>query len=276
MAMKQPPSNEIDQRLALACALADAARTITLDAYKRGPIAENKEDGNMFDPVTATDLEVEKAMRARIETTFPGDGIVGEEFGDKPTDNGWHWCIDPIDGTRAFVAGVPVWSSLIGLFYYDTPLVGVIDHPVLDERFIGANGKAWKETRDGRAQLRTRKCARINDVILACTEPMAMFSQGQCAAYEMIRRTARFSRLGLDAYGYALTASGRVDLVLEAQLKPYDIAALIPIIEGAGGKITDWHGGPAHLIGMEGGAVACAGDPALLEQVYPYLKRAMD
>ena len=276
MVMKNPSSQDIEARLAGAQAVADLTAKLTLDAFRNHPVAENKGDASMFDPVTATDRDAEQLIRDYIQTNFAEDGIVGEEYAETPGKNDWKWCVDPIDGTRAFVAGIPVWSTLIGISFQDRPVIGLIDHPALAERFVGAEGKSWRQTKDGSTSLKTRKCARINDAILSCTEPMAMFTQGQRAAYEMIRRTARFSRLGLDAYGYALTASGRIDIVIEAQLKPYDIAALIPIIEGAGGKITDWHGGPAHKIGMDGGAVVCAGDPELLEQVYPYLKRAMD
>jgi len=274
--MKKPSSEKIEARLVGAQAAADLAAKLTLDAFKNSPVAENKSDGSIFDPVTETDRGAEQIIRDYLKTNFADDGIVGEEFADTVGNNEWSWCIDPIDGTRAFVAGVPVWSTLIGIFHNGEPIIGLIDHPALGERYLGANGKAWKQTGRGIEPLKTRPCARINDAILSCTEPLAMFSQGQRASYEMIRRTARFSRLGLDAYSYALTASGRIDLVIEAQLKPYDIAALIPVIEGAGGKITDWHGGPAHKIGKDGGAVICGGDPNLLDQVYPYLARAMD
>jgi len=273
--MKLKPES-IDARLQLAVQMADAARSATLDAFHNNPVAENKASGSAFDPVTATDLKAEKIIRQHIQAECPVDGIVGEEFDELPTQNGWRWCVDPIDGTRAFMTGIPVWSTLIGLFYDDEPVIGLIDLPAMDKRFIGAHGKAWEVSGGDRTRLKTRKCARINDAILSCTEPMAMFTPGQKAAYEMIRRTTLFTRLGLDAFSYALTASGRIDLVIEAQLKPYDIAALIPIVEGAGGKITDWHGGRADKIGMEGGAAVCVGDPDLLEQIYPYLKRAMD
>lgn len=274
--MNQPSPTDIEARLEGAKKAADLAAKLTLDAFKNNPVAENKSDGSIFDPVTATDRDAEQLIRDYIQKTFPDDGIVGEEFSETLGQNSWKWCVDPIDGTRAFVAGVPVWSTLIGISFNDKPLIGLIDHPALAERYMGANGKAWKQSANGTQTLKTRPCARINDAILSCTEPLAMFDQGQLASYEMIRSTARFSRLGLDAYGYALTASGLIDLVIEAQLKPYDIAALIPIIEGAGGKITDWHGGPVHKIGMEGGAVVCGGDPELLDQVYPVLQRAMD
>lgn len=270
--MTHPSQNDLELRLALACEIAQAARAITLPAFRTDIHAENKAGGNEFDPVTEADIAAEKCLRAGIETNFPNDGIVGEEMADKSSDTAWSWCLDPIDGTRGFVAGVPVWSTLIAVCYQGKPVIGIIDMPALDERYIGAFGKAWKETPEGKTDLKTRQCSRINDIILGCTEPMAMFSLGQKAAYEMIRRTARFSRLGLDAYGYALVASGRMDMILEASMKPFDILALIPVVEGAGGKITNWNGGTD----FEDGTVACAGDPKLLDQVYPYLKRVLD
>ncbi|MEE9271829.1 MAG: inositol monophosphatase family protein [Robiginitomaculum sp.] len=263
---------QIDKRLALAISIADSAHEISLPAFHQGVVSKNKENGGFYDPVTKADTDTELHLRKRISAAFPDDGISGEEFPDKPCENEWSWCLDPIDGTRAFVAGVPVWSTLISACYNEKPVIGIIDHPALNDRFIGAHGKAWRITARGETRLKTNKCARLNDAVLSCTEPLAMFSSGQRGAYEMIRRTVRFSRLGLDAYGYALTAAGRIDLVIEARLNPFDVMALIPIIEGAGGAITDWHGGPAS----KGGAIVCGGDPNLLPQVYPYLQRALD
>lgn len=273
-------SAELQKRLKLAVKIADQARDLSLPAFYADVQADNKNAQNStaleFDPVTKTDIATEKLLRAGIEATFPSDGIEGEEFKSKAADNDWTWCLDPIDGTRAFVAGVPVWSTLIAASYQNKPLIGIIDLPALDERYMGcldgSGTQAWKIIKGKKFPLKTRTCDRLNDVVLGCTEPMAMFSQGQKAAYEMIRRTAKFSRLGLDAYGYALVATGKMDMIIEASMKPYDILALIPVVEGAGGKITNWHGGND----FESGKVVCAGDPELLEKAYPYLKRAMD
>ncbi|MBL4869985.1 MAG: histidinol-phosphatase [Robiginitomaculum sp.] len=270
----------LQDRLALACKIADKARTISLPAFHTDIVSENKNADKAgaleFDPVTKADIATEKSLRDGIEKTFPNDNIEGEEFPPKHTKSNWSWCLDPIDGTRAFVAGVPVWSTLIAVSYKDRPLIGIIDLPALDERYIGcldgSKQQAWKIVKGNTSPLRTAPCHDLNDVILGCTEPMAMFSQGQKAAYEMIRRTARFTRLGLDAYGYALVASGKMDMIIEASMKPYDILALIPVVEGAGGKITNWHGGT----NFESGAVVCTGDPDLITKTYPYLKRAMN
>lgn len=269
--MTKPDQDDLDQRLALASAIADTARAITLPAFRTDVQAKNKAGSADFDPVTKADVAAEKSLRAGIARALPQDGVTGEEMPDKTPENDWSWCLDPIDGTRGFVAGVPVWSTLIAVCYKGKPVIGIIDLPALNERYIGMNGKAWKETPEGKTRLHTRKCPHIKDAIIGCTDPMTMFSMGQKAAFEMIRRTARFSRLGLDAYGYALVASGRMDIILEASMQPYDILALIPVVEGAGGKITGWHG----EAGFEDGAVACTGDPELLNEIYPYLKRAL-
>lgn len=267
-----PKQSDIDARLNAALHMADQVRAITMPAFVRGLSADNKNQTGVFDPVTKADKDAELRLRELIETSFPGDSIVGEEYPNKFGDNDWSWCLDPIDGTRAFVAGVPVWGTLIAINFRGEPIIGIIDHPALNERYIGAPDKAWREDATGTTNLKTQRCARIKDAVLSCTEPMAMFSRGQLAAYEMIRRTARFTRLGLDAYAFALTAAGRIDLVIEAGLAPYDIQSHIPVIKGAGGAVTTWHGGDAK----DGGAIVCAGDPHLLEQVYPYLQRAMD
>ncbi len=271
-----PNQADIDARLNAACNMADQARALTQPAFVRGLRAANKNKTGVFDPVTKADKDAEKLLRKLIEASFPGDSIVGEEYPDKFGDNDWSWCLDPIDGTRAFVAGVPVWGTLIAVSFRGEPVIGIIDHPALAERYIGVLSRkgdtAWREDASGTTVLKTQVCAKLNDAVLSCTEPMAMLSRGQLAAYEMIRRTARFTRLGLDAYGYALTAAGRIDLVIEAGLAPYDIRSHIPIIKAAGGAVTTWQGGNAK----NGGAIVCAGDPRLLDQVYPYLQRVMD
>ena len=267
-----PSQSKIEIRLRSACNMADQARALTQPAFVRGLRADNKNKTGVFDPVTKADKDTELLLRGLIEKNFPGDSIVGEEYPNKIGDNDWSWCLDPIDGTRAFVAGVPVWGTLIAVSFRGEPIIGIIDHPALNERYIGAPGRAWREDASGTAPLKTQTCAKLNDAVLSCTEPMAMLSSGQLAAYEMIRSTTRFTRLGLDAYAYALTAAGRIDLIIEAGLEPYDIQSHIPIIKGAGGAVTTWHGGNAK----DGGAIVCVGDPRLLDQVYPYLQRAMD
>ena len=251
--------------------LRDSARRITLPLFSDGMIVENKADHG-YDPVTQADKDAEARLRELILDAFPDDSIHGEEFPDIIGPNEWMWTLDPIDGTRGFVAGVPVWSTLIAISHKNEPIAGLIDLPALDTAFWGEPGRAWREDRQGRKDITSRACARINDAILGCTEPLSMLNSGELAAYNVIRQTARFSRLGLDAFSYGLVASGRMDIVIESQLKPCDTRALIPIITGAGGAITDWHGGSCK----DGGRVVAVGDKALLPELYTYLGRAMD
>jgi myo-inositol-1(or 4)-monophosphatase len=184
--------------------------------------------------------------------------------------------LDPIDGTRGFIAGVPVWSTLIALSYDGQPVLGLIDIAAQDKLYFGQvtpdTRRAWLQEGETITALSTRKVATLKEAILGCTEPLAMFKPGERAAYEMIRSGVRFSRLGLDAYGYGLVAEGRMDIIIEALLKPCDVRALMPVIEGAGGKITGWH----CQSPVDGGRVVCTGDAALLPELYTYLGRALD
>ncbi len=265
--MKTENNKGIAKRLALTRMLAREARRLTLPAYVQGAASANKNEGGRYDPVTQVDIDTEALLRGLITDAFPDDGIEGEEFPAKSAANDWSWTLDPIDGTRAFIAGVPVWSTLIAVSYKGAAVIGLIDLPVLDETYMGANGKAWKQTPSGTTILKTSTCANLSNAILSCTSPFSMFTPAQFKVYQVINSQIRFSRLGLDAYGYALIANGRIDLVLEANIKPYDIRAVIPIIAGAGGIIQTWDGRSANA----GGAIMCAGDPDLLKAVYPYL-----
>ena len=273
-----PPANVGEGRLALLFELRAAARAITLPLFENGAerSTENKAGGTGYDPVTAADTEGERALREIITQRFPGDSIEGEEFDDIAGTSDWLWTLDPIDGTRGFVAGVPVWSTLIAVSFKGEPVIGLIDHPALGQSYFGvvkiAESIAWRELDDGSCvQISTKPCAAISDAILGCTEPLSMLGHGELAAYNIIRRGAKFSRLGLDAYGYAMVASGRMDMIIEAGLKPCDVRALMPVIEGAGGRLTNWHGGTA----VDGGRAVAVGDTALLPELYTYLGRAM-
>ena len=269
---------EIGRRLELFQLLSRSARDITLPLFKAPRDIVNKASGSDYDPVTKADIDAEDVLRQQILIAFPDDGIEGEEFPNHTGKNQFIWTLDPIDGTRAFVAGVPMWTTLIALSYENMPVLGMIDVPAMDQCYMsqtyGKTKSAWIEPADNRDKnkLNTRTCPTLIEAVLGCTEPLAMFKPGEFAAYNMIRRGTRFSRLGLDAYGYAMVASGRMDIIIEAGLKPCDVRALIPIIEGAGGKLTNWHGGSA----VNGGQVVAVGDEALLPELYIYLGRAMD
>jgi len=263
-------SNDILERLTVMKDLQSCARKISLPLFEAGTTPENKAKTG-YDPVTQADTDAEKALREIIAREFPNDAIVGEEFEDIEGTSDWTWTLDPIDGTRAFVAGVPVWSTLIAVSYLGRPILGLIDLPALDISYWGEPGHAWKESSTGKTDISTKSCAAINEAVIGCTEPMAMLNAGEFAAYKIVRAAARFARLGLDALGYGLVAEGRMDIIIESSLKPCDVRALIPIVEGAGGKITNWHGGSAH----DGGQVVAVGDPDLLPELYTYLGRAM-
>ena len=270
-------SAEVDKRLGHLPALCAIARDITLPLFAKPSGIENKASGQDYDPVTHADLEAEDARRASLRDTFPNDSIEGEEREDYKGTNGFSWTLDPIDGTRAFIAGVPVWSTLIALSYNGDPVLGIIDLPAMDTRYIGrtdaAEHRAWVERNVvPNDRLQTQPCAEIRDGILGCTAPFGMFRPGELAAFKIIGAGTKFMRLGLDALGYGLLAEGRMDIIVEAGMKPCDVRALIPIVEGAGGRLTNWEGGSA----ADGGRVVAVGDPSLLPELYTYLGRALD
>lgn len=271
-----PPEDALNARLSSFEHLKTAARAITVPLFSNGMQVQNKAGGTDFDPVTNADIDGERALRAVISDMFAGDSIEGEELPDITGRNDWLWTLDPIDGTRAFVAGVPVWSTLIALSYKNEPVIGMIDHPAMGVSFMGVTTddrtESYRIDDDGtRTDLSTRARDRLLDCTLGCTEPLAMFGPGELAAYNIIRRGCAFSRLGLDAFGHALVASGRMDIIIEALMKPCDVRALMPVVQGAGGRITNWHGGSA----VNGGRIVCVGDAGLLPELYTYLGRAM-
>ena len=265
---------ELDTRLALMRELSVAARAITVPLYHTGAEATDKNGADVvaMDPVTEADIEAERVMRELITARCPDDAVTGEELPDVAGISGYTWTLDPIDGTRAFVAGVPVWSTLIALSEGDHPTLGLIDHPALSRRYWGIPGRAWREDDDGtETPLSTRACPDLRRAILGCTAPFGMFTAGELAAYRMIGSGVAFQRLGLDALGHALVASGRMDVIVEAGMKPCDIAALVPVVEGAGGSVTDWEGRPATS-----GRVLTVGDRTLLPELLEYLGRALN
>lgn len=231
---------------------------------------EDKSRGGAFDPVTEADRAGEAAMRQLIKRAFPGHGIVGEEFGAERADSEYVWVLDPIDGTRAFMAGLPLWGTLIGLTRNGTPAYGLMHQPFIGERFFGDGGSAsYRGPHQGERRLRTRRCAHLGEAILATTSP-GLFSATTRPAYERVEREVRVARYGCDCYAYCMLAGGHVDLVIEDGLKAHDIVALIPIIEGAGGVVTTWAGEPA----AGGGSIVAAGDRRLHDRALALLGRA--
>lgn len=270
-------STEIGKRLDHFPVLSRIARGITLPLFADPKGVENKAQGTAYDPVTKADIDAEDALRASIRKHFPEDSIEGEERPDHIGSNAFSWTLDPIDGTRAFVAGVPVWSTLIALSHANDAVLGMIDLPALDTCYMGRTdaheSRAWvKRPNHPKDVLKTSPCPEIRDGILGCTAPFGMFRPGELAAFKIIGSGTKFMRLGLDALGYGLLAEGRMDIIVEACMKPCDVRALIPIVEGAGGRLTNWEGGSA----ADGGRVVAVGDAGLLPELYTYLGRALD
>lgn len=273
MAEQDMTKHDIEAALAFAGRLADSAQEISLRYFRTHASVENKNTDQDFDPVTDADRNAEAAMRTLIEQERPDDGILGEEYGETASRNGYQWVLDPIDGTRAFVAGLPVWTTLIALCGPDgTPLIGVIDQPALGERYSGWPGGAVLEQSDGMRQ--PIKVSDVNDLrkaTIATTDPFIMTPAEQ-GAWTHLRHTARITRYGLDAYAYARLAAGTIDLVAEGGLASYDAAALIPVVRGAGGLACDWAGNPA----MPGGQLVCAATQGVLDDALVSLRRSVN
>lgn len=257
---------EIEELLGVAHAVADAARGPVMRHFRAVDLsADNKRLGG-FDPVTIADRETELAMRAVLAKARPKDAILGEESGPKAGSSGLTWVIDPIDGTRSFLCGAPVFGVLIALHDGARPVLGVIDQPYIGERFIGipsdrAGGppvRAEMIRGAERRALSVRPPRLLEDATLLSTFPEVGTARER-AGFEAVSSRARLTRYGLDCYGYALLALGQVDLVIEAGLQPYDIQAPIAVIQAAGGIVSDWRGRPAD----QGGQVIAASDATL-------------
>lgn len=260
--------HDLHRFLAFADAMADAARAAVLP-YFRAAHGVSDKGGGRFDPVTEADTAAELAMRALIEREFPEHGIYGEEFGRRGGDSGYEWVLDPIDGTRAFIAGLPTWGVLIALTYEGRPIVGVMDQPYLDERYRGWNDGADVVARGVRRALKTRACAALGDAILSSTDAF-LFEGAEAAAFTKMRAGVKLTRYGYDCYAYAMIAAGHMDCVIESGLKPFDIDALIPIITGAGGGVVNWDGGDASA----GGRVLAYGDARVRDEALEVLNTA--
>jgi len=239
----------------LAHGLADAAAPIVLD-YFQGDIEINTKSDES--PVTAADREAETAMRALIAQAFPDHGILGEEHGAERLDAEYVWVLDPIDGTKSFVTGKPLFGTLIALLERGAPVVGVMDIPALGERWVGARGRAT--THNAAPVQGARRTADISAAWLYATTP-EMFEGANADAFARLRGKVKNAVYGADCYAYGLLAGGHVDLVCEANMQPYDYCALVPIISGAGGVISDWRGG---ALGLEGDGTVLAAATAEL------------
>jgi histidinol phosphatase-like enzyme (inositol monophosphatase family) len=252
------PAPEADM-LAFANLLANRAREVILPMFRQRIDIDNKLTSG-FDPVTEADRAAERALRELIADRFPEHGVDGEEYGAPTQEAEWTWVLDPIDGTRAFISGLPTWGVLIGLCQGGRPVLGVIDQPYVGERWRGWPGGADFQ-RDGNCPLAisTRPCGALEAATLCTTDP-TLFEGADLEGFEALRARVRLTRYGLDCYAYAMLAGGTVDLVVEAGLKRHDVAALIPVIRGAGGAVSDWFGADPS----DGGRLLAAGDRAIL------------
>lgn len=243
------------ETLAFANTLADASGAIIRGYFRRGVAVDDKPDRS---PVTIADREAERELRRLIEARFPEDGILGEEFGATRPDAERIWVLDPVDGTKSFISGIPLFGTLIALAEFGQPVLGVIDQPISRERWIGAAGQPT--TLNGKS-VHARACPTLGSATLFATAP-EMFREDEAVGFQRLRRSVKLPRYGADCYAYGLLAAGFIDLVVEASLKPWDYCAMVPVIEGAGGKVTDWQG---RMLGLRSGSqVIAAGDPALL------------
>ncbi len=263
------PNPDFDA-IAVAHAMADAARAAIMPHFRALTSVENKQSDGDFDPVTEADKAAERAMRDVLRTQRPQDAILGEEYGRQDGTTGWTWVLDPIDGTRAFVAGLPVWTTLIGLVdRHGNAIVGIIDQPVLDERYVGSPEGSYLRAAGSETRLQVSDCHDLSHAVISTTDPFIL-TQAEQTSWTTLRDTARIIRYGLDAYAYARLAGGSIDLVAESGLAPYDAAALIPVVRGAGGLACDWHGAPAK----PGGQLVCAASQEILDQALESLRQS--
>ncbi len=258
----------------VAIELARAAGASILPLFRADHGLEDKgaARGQAFDPVTAADRGAEAAIRQVLAERFPDHGVLGEEYGADRVEAEFVWVLDPIDGTRGFIAGLPLWTTLIALRWRGAPVVGLIAQPYLEELFVGTALGSRLIRPDGVRPLAVRPCPGLGSAIVGVTDPLAYFTPAEQTAFQQVRDAARLTRLGGDGYFFALAALGTLDVVVEpAALKAWDVEAAIPLVQGAGGYVTDWRGRP---IGRDGGQIVAAGDRACLDETLALLEDA--
>lgn len=230
---------------AFAERLAETARRQTLPRFRQKTAVFNKA-GLWYDPVTDADREAERAQRTTIEKIYPGHGVIGEEFGLSGGDSNWRWVLDPVDGTRAFVCGIATWATLIALEFDNEPVLGLIDQPFTDERWLAFDGRCSYHRSGETITAKTSGLTDLSKARISTTDPRptAYFTESEAKAFARVARATRLARFSLDAYAYGLLAVGELDLVMEAGLEHHDYAALTPVVKNAGGVITNWRGEP--------------------------------
>tara|TARA_R110002124_G_scaffold163697_2_gene331113 strand:- start:1119 stop:1928 length:810 start_codon:yes stop_codon:yes gene_type:complete len=249
--------------------LAREAARVSLPFFRSVFAQEDKGADGAFDPVTEADRAAEAAIRRLIAARYPEHGVIGEEYGEDRPEAEHVWVLDPIDGTRAFIAGLPSWTCLIALRHAGRPRIGAIAQPYLDEIFLGGPSGARLLKGGAETALRTRRCAGLDEALISTTDP-ELFTPVEREAWARVRAASRLARLGCDAYAYAMLAAGNIDLVAESGLKVWDWSALVPVIEAAGGQVTDWHGGAPN----DGGQILAVGDAGLQEPALSSLRTA--
>ena len=259
-----PSDPNLRDFLTFAGSLADAAAR-AIEPYFRAPLAVQDKGGARFDPVTEADRAAERAMRSLIREHYPEHGILGEEEDAVAGAGEYTWVLDPIDGTRAFITGLPLWGTLIALNDGTGPVLGVMNQPFTGERYVGTGDGAWLNGKP----IRARGCPSLAQARLMSTSPQLFDTPELMAAFESVAADVQLLRFGGDCYAYCMVASGFVDVVVEAGLKPYDTQALIPIVEGAGGRMTTWDGTSAQ----HGGEILACGDPVLHARLVERLAR---
>ncbi|MDN7846955.1 histidinol-phosphatase [Burkholderia multivorans] len=245
--------------------LLNETRNLSCDFFRKSLTVDSKADDS---PVTIADRAIETLVCERLTATFPDHGIYGEELGSRDRHAEYVWVIDPIDGTRSFISGFPTWGTLLALTHLGRPVLGAIDIPVLKERWIGVAMPNFSKTTPA---CRTSTCTRLALANLFATSP-DMFTDKERDIFDQLSRAARFRRFGGDCYSYAMLAAGRLDAVVEAGLSPYDYLALVPVIQGAGGIITDWSGQPLSI--SSDGRVVAAATAELHRELLNYTKQA--
>ena len=251
-----------------ALELARLAASVSLPYFRTDMREINKAEPGQFDPVTEADRAAERALREVIKARYPDHGIIGEEYGEENPDADNVWILDPIDGTRAFISGLPLWTNLISLRQNGVPSIGVVGQPYTGEIFIGGPSGACLFSRDGERSIATRACAELSNAVAATTDA-DIFQGADRESWERLKTSVRLARYGCDAYAYAMVAMGRIDIVCESELKVWDWSALMPLVQAAGGAFTNWQGG---LPDAGDGRVLAVGDAALTEQALKLLK----